>query len=55
MNAQQSNDTEVFWLSLDEAKRAISDSIAEKYEVLVDRYERRTTHKTKNTSRRVAA
>jgi len=31
------SDTEVFWLSLDEARQAI----AEKYEFLADRYERR--------------
>ena len=30
-------DTEVFWMSLEEAKRAIAD----KYEFLAERYERR--------------
>lgn len=31
------NDTEVFWMSLDEAKQAIAD----RYEFLAERYERR--------------
>ena len=37
-----SQETEVFWMSLEEAKQAISD----KYEFLVDRYERRKPKKT---------
>ena len=35
--AKDHADTEVFWMSLDEAKQAI----AEKYEFLAERYERR--------------
>ena len=34
---QNRSDTEVFWMSLDEAKRAIAD----RYEFLAERYERR--------------
>lgn len=34
---QKNQDTEVFWMSLEEAKKAIAD----KYEFLAERYERR--------------
>jgi hypothetical protein len=38
---QKKEEGDVFWMSLEEAKNAISD----KYEFLVDRYERPRSHK----------